>query len=68
MNTLPVAIILANRATADQTRSALPDAPVVPVQGSADRAVHRPRAARSRAVLAHQLERAARAVQPTPAR
>jgi hypothetical protein len=63
MDSLPFALLVSRNL--DESRSALPDAPVVPdAPRRAPRA--QPRAARSRVVLAHVLERAARAVAPTP--
>jgi hypothetical protein len=67
MSTLPLAIIFAERATAEQARNALPGAPVIPVTEPEPQQARRPRVARPRAVMARQLERAARAVAPTPA-
>ena len=64
MDSLPVAMILSQHAQNDLARSALPDAPVVPEQVRRQRT---PRAVRSRAALSHVLDRAARAVAPTPA-
>lgn len=61
MTTLPTAIILADSAVARETRSALPDAPIVETNESRHRA---PVAARPRVALARALERAARVVAP----
>jgi hypothetical protein len=63
LDTLPAAMIISNRLTAAGARSALPDAPVVP---DAPAKVRRPRAPRTRSALSHALERASRAVAPTP--
>jgi hypothetical protein len=63
MDSLPAAMIISNRLTASTARSALPDAPVIPDRPRRERT---PRAVRSRSVLSHVLERAARAVEPTP--
>lgn len=62
MDMLPTALILARTVQDDVSRSALPDAPVVP---HVERRIPRPSAARPRAALAGMLERAARAVAPT---
>jgi hypothetical protein len=63
MDSLPVAMIMSQYATNVTARSALPDAPVVPDKPVRER---RARAVRSRAALAHVLDRASRAVAPTP--
>ena len=63
MDSLLVAMIISGRLQRDTAWSALPDAPVVPDEPAKAR---RPRAVRSRSVLSHVLERASRAVAPTP--
>ena len=63
MDSLPVAMIMSRRAQSASARSALPDAPVVPDEPAR---VRRPRAVRSRTALANVLDRASRAVAPTP--
>lgn len=63
MDSLPVAMILSQNAMNETARSALPDAPVVPVK---PRRVRAPRAVRTRTRLSHVLDRASRAVAPTP--
>jgi len=65
MDSLPVAMIMSQRLSADTAHSALPDAPVVPDEPRRVRQP-KPRAARSRQALSHVLDRAARAVAPTP--
>ena len=63
MDTLPVAMIMAEHLQRHTAWSALPDAPVVPDKPAK---VRRPRAVRTRSTLSHALERASRAVAPTP--
>ena len=63
MDSLPVAMIVSQRLQEHTAWSALPDAPVVPDKPAK---VRRPRAVRSRAALSGALDRAARAVAPTP--
>ena len=63
MDSLPVAMIMSQRAQNATARSALPDAPVIPDR---PRRVRAPRAVRTRTRLSHVLDRAARAVAPTP--
>jgi hypothetical protein len=61
MDMLPMAMILAKKADGAQAHSALPNAPVVP------HTERRSRAPRTRAALAHLLERTAQAVAPRQA-
>jgi hypothetical protein len=69
MDTLPVAMIMSQHAMNSTARSALPDAPVVPDsprRARRTRPAGAPRAVRTRTRLSHVLDRAARAVAPTP--
>lgn len=61
-SSLPIATQLAVSATMRESRSALPDAPVVPETPRRE-----PRAKRTRTSVAVLLHRAARAVEPSPA-
>jgi len=61
VDTLPIAMIIAQDAVSRQVTSALPDAPVVPYVAPARR---RPRTFRARAALAGAFQRAADAVAP----
>jgi hypothetical protein len=63
MDSLPIAMIMSQSALNSTVRSALPDAPVVPDKPAR---VRRPRAVRSRSALSHVLDRASRAVAPSP--
>jgi hypothetical protein len=63
MDALPVAMLMSQHLMNEAARSALPDAPVVPDR---PRRVRLPRTDRLRVALSHGLDRAARAVAPTP--
>ena len=63
MDSLPTAMIISHRLMTGTAHSALPDAPVIP---DAPRKVRVPRAARTRTRLSRVLDRASRAVAPTP--
>jgi hypothetical protein len=62
MDNLPMAMIVSNNLQNTHARSALPDAPVIPVR---PRRVRQPALATPRRALATVLDRAARAVAPS---
>lgn len=62
MDHLPMALIASRAALERSARSALPDAPVIPDPPAREW----PRVTRSRLTLARLLQRAARAVEPSP--
>ena len=66
MDMLTVAMRIGSGAVLNEASSALPNAPVVPDTEIAT-TTHRPRAARTRAVVARGLARAADAIAPAPA-
>jgi len=61
-----LAMSLSQTATNRELHSALPNAPVVPDRAPRSHRLHAPHAIRTRATVAHLLERTARWVAPKP--